>query len=142
MAATTFRSKLGFPYLSISETHRLDFGTYTMFSGSMNPIKTIMITLGHYFGRLFWLPSWISQWPPPEKNNHKLNFFYKLIWSYWTNYQNSPNFRPLYIRLKNTFQNGRHPVRAKFGFANMSVLETHRNLILVGVWTEIGFAYN
>ena len=60
-------------------------------------------------------------------------FWDKLIWSYWTNCQNSPNFRPLHIRLKNTFQNGRHTVWAKFGFANISVLETHRNLILVGI---------
>ena len=69
----------------------------------------------------------------PEKNNHKLNFVYKLIWLYGTIYQNSPNFPPLLHRLNNTFQNGRYSVRAEFGFANISVLETHRNLVLVAI---------
>ena len=39
----------------------------------------------------------------------------------------------MHIRLQNAFQNGSHPVRAEFGFANISVLETHRNMVLVAI---------
>ena len=41
---------IGFSHISVLETHTLDFGIYSMCSGSMNPIKTIMIVLGNYFG--------------------------------------------------------------------------------------------
>ena len=68
----------------------------------------------------------------PEKDNHKLNLF-------TTSYDHTeqmiklPEFPTLVSSFKNTFQNGRHLVWAEFGFAIISVLETHRNLVLVAM---------
>ena len=68
----------------------------------------------------------------PGKNNHKLIFLqaHMIILNKLSKLPKNPT---LALSLKNTFQNGRHPVRAEFGFANISVLETHKNLVLVAI---------
>ena len=47
MAATTFRPKLVFPIYRHRKLIHLILVSFSMFSESMNPIKAIMITLGH-----------------------------------------------------------------------------------------------
>ena len=44
------QTEIVFSHISVEETYTLDFGIYSMFSGSMNPIKTIIIHYFHYFG--------------------------------------------------------------------------------------------
>ena len=50
MAATKFRPKLVFPIYRHRKLIHMILVSFPMCSGSMNPIKTIMITLDHYFG--------------------------------------------------------------------------------------------
>ena len=47
MAATTFGPKSVFPIYRNGKLIRLILVSFSMFSESMNPIKAIMITLGH-----------------------------------------------------------------------------------------------
>ena len=53
----------------------------------------------------------------PEKNNHKLIFFTSSYDHTEQTVKTPQKSQPCVIAKKNTFQNGRHPVRAEFGFA-------------------------
>ena len=55
MAATTFIPKLIFPIYRHRKLIHLILVYFPMFSGSMNTIKAIMVTLDHYFGMCCYL---------------------------------------------------------------------------------------
>ena len=69
----------------------------------------------------------------PEKNNHKLNFFLQAHMIILNNLSKLPEFPTLASSFKKYISKWPPSVQAEFGFANISVLETHRNLVLVAI---------
>ena len=69
----------------------------------------------------------------PKKNNHKLNFFLQAHMIILNNLSKLPEFPTLASSFKKYISKWPPPVRAEFGFANISVLETHINLVLVAI---------
>ena len=68
----------------------------------------------------------------PEKNNHKL-IFLQAHMIILNKLSKLPEFPTLAYSLKKCISKWPPPVRAEFGFANISVLETHINLVLVAI---------